>query len=172
MRSTTQRLGKTTKRCSSLRLTISIFQEPVFATAVAVFGPWVAGIGENALDEGEETARTAIEDEWRAVAILHRGRMDDDVQQEAERIDEEVPLAARDLLARIKALRVERGAPFLSRFGALAVDDRRGRARLSAFALARRDVERVVDALLEQNGRRQSRIVLPRQKREAKAWHP
>ena len=72
----------------------------------------VAGIGENALDEGEETARTAIEDEWRAVAILHRGRMDDDVQQEAERIDEEVPLAARDLLARIKALRVERGAPF------------------------------------------------------------
>jgi hypothetical protein len=29
--------------------------------------------------------------------------MDDDVQQEAERIDEDVPLAARDLLARIKA---------------------------------------------------------------------
>jgi hypothetical protein len=72
----------------------------------------VAGIGENALDEGEETARTAIEDAWRAVSILHRGRMDDDVQQEAERIDEDVPLAARDLLARIKALRVERGAPF------------------------------------------------------------
>ena len=47
-----------------------------------------------------------------AVAILHIGGMDDDIQQEAERIDEDMPLAARDLLARIIALRVERGAPF------------------------------------------------------------
>jgi hypothetical protein len=38
--------------------------------------------------------------------------MDDDVQQEAERVDQDVPLAARDLLARIEALRVERAAPF------------------------------------------------------------
>jgi hypothetical protein len=38
--------------------------------------------------------------------------MDDDAQQETERIDEDVPLAARDLLACIVALRVERGAPF------------------------------------------------------------
>jgi hypothetical protein len=67
---------------------------------------------EDALNEREEAARMAIENEPRAVAILHVGRMDDDVQQEAERVDENVPLAARDLLARIKALRVERGAPF------------------------------------------------------------
>jgi hypothetical protein len=38
--------------------------------------------------------------------------MNDDVQQEAERVDEDLPLAARDLLARIMALWVERGAPF------------------------------------------------------------
>jgi len=72
----------------------------------------VAGVGEDALDEGEEAARAPIEDEPRAIAILHIGRMDDDVQQEAERVDEDVPLAARDLLARIVALRVEREAPF------------------------------------------------------------
>ena len=72
----------------------------------------IAGIGEDALDEGEEAARAPIEDEPRAIAILHIGRMDDDAQQEAERVDEDVPLAARDLLARIVALRVERGAPF------------------------------------------------------------
>src|SRR4029434_6419940 len=72
----------------------------------------VAGIGEDALDKGEEAARAPIEDEPRAIAILHISRMDDDVQQEAERVDEDVPLAARDLLARIVALRVERGAPF------------------------------------------------------------
>jgi len=72
----------------------------------------VGGIGEDALDEGEEAARAPIKDESRAIAVLHIGRMDDHVQQEAERVDEDVPLAARDLLARIVALRVERGAPF------------------------------------------------------------
>jgi hypothetical protein len=38
--------------------------------------------------------------------------MNNDAQQEAERVDEDVALAARDPLARIKALRVERRAPF------------------------------------------------------------
>ena len=72
----------------------------------------VAGIGEDTLDEGEESARAPIEDEPRTIAILHVGGVDDDVQQEAERVDEDVPLAARDLLARIVALRVKRRAPF------------------------------------------------------------
>lgn len=72
----------------------------------------VAGVGEDARDEGEEAARAPVEDEPRAIAVLHVGRMDDDVQQETERVDEDVPLAARDLLARIVALRVKRGAPF------------------------------------------------------------
>jgi len=72
----------------------------------------VAGIGEDALDEREKAARAMVEDEPCAIAILHIGRVDDDVQQEAERVDEDMPLAARDLLARIKALRVERRAPF------------------------------------------------------------
>ena len=74
--------------------------------------PLIAGIGEDALDEGEQAAGASIEDQARAVAILHAGRVDDDVQQEAERIDEDVPLAARDLLARIKALRIDRRPPF------------------------------------------------------------
>ena len=72
----------------------------------------ISGIGEDALDEREETTGALVEDQSRAVAILHGSRMDDDVQQEAERVDENVPLAARDLLARIIALRVKRGAPF------------------------------------------------------------
>ena len=46
------------------------------------------------------------------VAILNVGGVDDDAQQEAERIDENVALAPRDLLARIEALRVKCGAPF------------------------------------------------------------
>ena len=76
------------------------------------FRSLITGIGEDALDKGEEAARAPIENEPGAIAILHVGRMDDDVQQEPERVDENMPLAARDLLARIKALRIERGAPF------------------------------------------------------------
>lgn len=76
------------------------------------FRALIAGIGEDALDEREEAARALVENEPRAIAILHVGRMDDDIQQEAEGVDEDMPLAARDLLARIETLRVERGAPF------------------------------------------------------------
>ena len=72
----------------------------------------VAGIGEDALDEGEEMARAPAENQSRPVAVLNVSGMDDDVQQKAERIDKDVALAPGDLLARIKPLRVKRGAPF------------------------------------------------------------
>jgi len=72
----------------------------------------VCRIGEDTLDERVEAARAPIENEQCAVAILHSGRVDDDVQQQAERVDEDMPFAARDLLGRIEALRVKRGAPF------------------------------------------------------------
>ena len=72
----------------------------------------VTRVGEDALDKGEEAARADIEDKPCAIAVLHRGGVNDDVQEEAERVDEDVSLATRDLLARIVALRVERGAPF------------------------------------------------------------
>ncbi len=74
--------------------------------------PLVGGISKDTLDEGEEAARASIEDEQCAVAILDSGRVDNDVQQQAERVDQDMPFAARDLLGRIKALRVKRGAPF------------------------------------------------------------
>jgi hypothetical protein len=72
----------------------------------------VAGISEDALDEGKEAARAPIENQPRPVAVLNVGGMDDDVQQKAERINKDVALASDDLLARIKPLRVKRGAPF------------------------------------------------------------
>ena len=74
--------------------------------------PLIAGIGEDPLDEREEAARAPIENQPRPVAVLNVGGMDDDVQQKAERIDKDVALAPDDLLARIKPLRVKRGAPF------------------------------------------------------------
>lgn len=73
--------------------------------------PLVAGVGEDALDEREGSPRGA-QHLARAVAVLHVGGVDRDAQQEAQRIDQDVALAAGDFLPRIKALRVERGAPF------------------------------------------------------------
>ncbi len=74
--------------------------------------PLVRGVSEDKLDEGEKAACASIEDEHSAVAILQSGRVDDDVQQQAERVDQDMPFAAGDLLGRIKALRVKRGPPF------------------------------------------------------------
>ena len=74
--------------------------------------PLIVGVGEDAIEKGEQATRVAVEDQPRAVAVLYVGRMNDDIQQEAERVDKNVPLAALDLLARIVALRIDRGPPF------------------------------------------------------------
>ena len=73
--------------------------------------PLVACIGEDALDEGKQTARRP-QHLAGTIAILQVGGVDDHTQQQAERIDEDVAFASRDLLARIETLRVERRAPF------------------------------------------------------------
>jgi hypothetical protein len=70
-------------------------------------GSLIAGICEDALDEGEGPAPLA-KNLTDAVAILNVGRMNDDAQEQTKRVDEDVALAARDLLARIIALRVKR----------------------------------------------------------------
>ena len=111
VRSTIQRLGSTRKRCNSSRLNLE-FPGAGLGDGSRGLRTLVRGISEDTLDEGEEPARAPIEDEQSAVAILHSSRVDDDVQQQAERVDQDMPFAAGDLLGRIKALRVKRGAPF------------------------------------------------------------
>ncbi len=75
--------------------------------------PWplIAAIGIDALDEGEAAAGLAQHGAG-SVAVLDVGGMDGDAQQEAERIDEDMALAALDLLARVIPRRIERGPPF------------------------------------------------------------
>ena len=51
-----------------------------------------------------------------AVAILDVGGVHDGVDQQALRVDENVPLLALDLLSRIVARRVDRGPPFSALF--------------------------------------------------------
>jgi hypothetical protein len=89
-------------------------KHPTAGAGSGLRGAWslIAGIGEDPLNEGEKAARAPIENQPRPVAVLNIAGMDDDVQQKAKRIDQDVALAPGDLLARIVALRVERGAPF------------------------------------------------------------
>ena len=106
-------------------------------------GALIAGVGEDAFDEREGAARRSIEDQERAVAVLHIGGMDDDVQEQAERVDQDVPLAAGDLLGAVVAAVVGR----LGGLDRLAVDaagaGRRLPTRLAADLLA----QGVVDGL-------------------------
>ena len=74
-------------------------------------GPLIAGIGEDLDDRGEAAGGVAQQAPG-AVAILNAGAMDDDVQQQAEGVDDDVALATRDFLARVVALRIDRGPPF------------------------------------------------------------
>ena len=75
----------------------------------------VAGIGEDALDEGERAPCRAQQFAG-AVAVLNVGGMNDDAQQEAQRVDQDVPLATLDFLARVVARRIERSPPFWAPF--------------------------------------------------------
>lgn len=68
--------------------------------------PLVAGIGEE-LDDRREAALGVAQQAADAIAILPVGAMDNNVQQQAEGVDDDVPLAAGDLLARVIALRVD-----------------------------------------------------------------
>jgi hypothetical protein len=76
------------------------------------FRTLVAAVGIDAFDKGKQAARATVEDQRNAVAILDVGGMNGDAQQEAERVDQDMPLATRNLLARIVALRIERRPPF------------------------------------------------------------
>jgi hypothetical protein len=75
------------------------------------FRSLIAGVGKDAFDEGKGSP-CGTQQVARAIAVLDVGRVDGNVQQEAQRIDQDVALAAGNFLARVKALRVERGAPF------------------------------------------------------------
>ena len=71
----------------------------------------LAAVGEDAFDEREQASRPA--QQWNgSVTILDIAGSDEDVQQEAEGIDQNVAPAAQRLLPGIIARRVERGPPF------------------------------------------------------------
>lgn len=75
------------------------------------FRALISGIGEYLFDEWEAPPHPPQEIAG-AIAVLNVGGQDAHPEQEAERVDEDVALATRNLLARVEALRINRGAPF------------------------------------------------------------
>jgi hypothetical protein len=76
--STTHLFGKTTNPLAmSDRLTISIFQVPVFAVAART-RPLIAAIGVDTLDKWKQPPCSLVEHQRCAIAILDIGRMNDD----------------------------------------------------------------------------------------------
>ena len=73
--------------------------------------PLVASIADDPLDERELAARLA-QQQLGSIAVLDVSRVDHHTQQQAERVGQDVALAAKGLLARIVTRRVERRAPF------------------------------------------------------------
>ncbi len=76
----------------------------------------VGAVSKDRLQEGKEPAGVAIQNPKGAVAVLQVGRVDDDGEDQAEGVDEEMALLALDLLARVIARRVDARPPFSALF--------------------------------------------------------
>jgi hypothetical protein len=92
------------------RLTICSLQAPVRHTVSAILRPAYPP-SANEFNEREQSPRQAQKVES-TVTVVNIGRMNDHAQQEAQRVDQDVPLATLDLLARVVARRIERRPPF------------------------------------------------------------
>ncbi len=75
----------------------------------------IGAVGEQLSQEGEQPEQRR-QQQNAAVAILNVGGGDNTAQQQALRVDEDVPLLAFDQLARVKAGRIKPGPPFSALF--------------------------------------------------------
>ena len=71
----------------------------------------IGAVGKQLLEEWKLTEQRGQQQDA-AIAILDAGGMHDDVQQQAQRINENMPLLALDQLAGIEPVRIDAGPPF------------------------------------------------------------
>ncbi len=86
-----------------------------FCERVGELRSLISAIGEEFVQERKHP-KQRCHDQNAALAILDIGRMNDGVEQEAYCIDENMPLLALDLLARIVTMRIDAGPPFSALF--------------------------------------------------------
>ena len=96
--------------------------------------PLIGAVGEQFPEKGKQTEQCRQQLKA-AVAILNVGSGDDAVQQQALRIDQNMPLLALDQLARIEAVRIDARPPFSALFTLwLSMMQAVGLASRSAFS--------------------------------------
>ena len=112
VRSTNQRFGRTTKPCSSERLTISTSNlVHRLGHGIGEARALVTGIG---VEPGQERVQSeqGRDQQSAAVAVLDVGRVHDGVQHQALGVDQHMALLSLDLLAGIEAVRIDLRPPF------------------------------------------------------------
>ena len=82
---------------------------------VVEFGPLITTVREHFAQKGKFSEQRG-QNQNAAVTILDVRRMDHGMQQQAYRVDKDMPLLAFDLLAGIIAGRIDRGPPFSALF--------------------------------------------------------
>ena len=86
-----------------------------FSERLLELRPLVASVGEQLLQERIHT-KQGRQQQDAAVAILNVGGMNDGMQQQTQRIYQNMALLALDLFARIIAMRIDAGPPFSALF--------------------------------------------------------
>ena len=82
-----------------------------FGKRVAENRPLIGAVGKQLFEEWKLTEQRRQQQDA-AVAILNAGGMHDSVQQQAQRIDQNMPLLALDQLAGVEPVRIDAGPPF------------------------------------------------------------
>src|SRR5436305_9115946 len=117
VRSTTQRRGSTTNPfVRSERLTIFSFElRQDLRQGLLKLRPLVATIGKELFQERVHPEKGRKKQDA-AIAILDIGRMNDGVQQQTQRVYENMALLPLDLFARVIAMRIDASPPFSALF--------------------------------------------------------
>jgi hypothetical protein len=82
-----------------------------FCQGLLKLRPLIPAIGKE-LAQKREQAEERFENQYATVAVLNVGRMNDGMQEKAYRIDQNMPLLAFDLLARVVTGWINAGPPF------------------------------------------------------------
>ena len=136
VRSTTHRLGKTAKPFAYRTLDdLHVYPRDDLRYGGAKHRALITAIGVE-LEQERIHAEQGRHDQRAAIAVLNVGGMHDGVDQQAFRVDENVPLLALDLLSRVVTRRVDFGPPFsalltlwLSMMAALGLASRKTASR-------------------------------------------
>src|SRR5215468_6875949 len=117
VRSTTQRRGSTTKSFRPIGalddFSFELWQD--LRQGLLKVRPLVATIGKELFQERVHPEKGRKKQDA-AIAILDIGRMNDGVQQQTQRVYENMALLALDLFARVIAMRIDAAPPFSALF--------------------------------------------------------